>query len=458
MGSTSTKRISLYDLEKTPVTTINETFDEKKIKIKNNNNHLKSININNLKLSLEYYYINIKRYLIKNKNTLFETFEKETIVKISLIIFTIFIYLLFILKNSNSNLPNIIHSTNNNKLIPISDIQQEVIHPIDDKKNNKIEKACFITLCRNEDLYELLNTIKNFENNFNNRYHYDWIFFNDEYFTHEFTELVSNMVSGKAKFVKITSNDWNIPKWIDKDKMRKNFINLLKLDTPYSDSITYRHMCRFQAGLIYQNPILNNYDYFWRVDHDIKIHCNIQYDIFKFMRINKKKYGFILSLYEYPETITSLWSSTREFINKFPNYLNDNNLLNFISNDNGETYNLCHYWSNFEIGSLDFFRSEIFNNFFKFLDEKGGFYYERWGDAPIHSIATSLFLDKDEIHFFDGIGYTHEPFTSCPTEKAIRLQNKCVCSPQQDDTFTSDYVCNKKFFIAKDMIPPTIEY
>lgn len=26
------------------------------------------------------------------------------------------------------------------------------------------------------------------------------------------------------------------------------------------------------------------------------------------------------------------------------------------------------------------------------------FFYERWGDAPVHSIAATLFLDRSRIH------------------------------------------------------------
>lgn len=37
---------------------------------------------------------------------------------------------------------------------------------------------------------------------------------------------------------------------------------------------------------------------------------------------------------------------------------------------------LLTVWSNFEIGDLDLWRSEAYNKFVDFLDEKGGFYYE----------------------------------------------------------------------------------
>jgi hypothetical protein len=49
-------------------------------------------------------------------------------------------------------------------------------------------------------------------------------------------------------------------------------------------------------------------------------------------------------------------------------------------------------------------------DFFEHLDKAGGFYYERWGDAPVHSIGAALFAKKDQIHFFEDIGYRHEPF------------------------------------------------
>lgn len=37
----------------------------------------------------------------------------------------------------------------------------------------------------------------------------------------------------------------------------------------------------------------------------------------------------------------------------------------------------CHYWSNFEIGALEFFRSPAYRSFFEHLDRAGGFFYER---------------------------------------------------------------------------------
>lgn len=43
----------------------------------------------------------------------------------------------------------------------------------------------------------------------------------------------------------------------------------------------------------------------------------------------------------------------------------------------GESYNMCHFWSNFEIARLDWFRSKEYEEFFEVMDRSGGFWMER---------------------------------------------------------------------------------
>lgn len=71
-------------------------------------------------------------------------------------------------------------------------------------------------------------------------------------------------------------------------------------------------------------------------------------------------------------------------------------------------------------------------DFFDALDQDGGFFYERWGDAPVHSIAASLLLRKDEIKFFNDIAYYHVPFTHCPTGEKTRIDLRCHCNPKDN--------------------------
>lgn len=69
--------------------------------------------------------------------------------------------------------------------------------------------------------------------------------------------------------------------------------------------------------------------------------------------------------------------------------------------------------------------------FFEHLDKAGGFYYERWGDAPVHSIGAALLSPKEKLHFFREVGYRHEPFQHCPTDD-VHKQGKCWCDVQDN--------------------------
>jgi len=132
------------------------------------------------------------------------------------------------------------------------------------------------------------------------------------------------------------------------------------------------------------------------------------------MRTNNKKYGFVITLPEYGATIPTLWKETVNFAKANPQYLPANNSLKYLatdqtrdrkmSDDPPPEYNNCHFWSNFEIADLNFWRGEAYSKYFDHLDKSGGFFYERWGDAPVHSIGAALFLNTNEIHHFaDGM-------------------------------------------------------
>ncbi|SCW03580.1 LAFE_0G13608g1_1 [Lachancea fermentati] len=364
--------------------------------------------------------------------------------------------LLFILRGpANSGDSNIAATGTGKRIMPHADIVQKVHYPKDDGKK---ENAAFVTLARNKDLWDLVPSIRHIEDRFNRKYHYDWVFLNDEPFDEEFKRVTSALVSGTTKYGLIPEEHWSIPEWINKEKFDQAREKMRSENVIYGDAISYRHMCRYESGFFWRHKLLDDYEWYWRVEPEIQIFCDIDYDVFKFMRENGKKYGFILSLSEYQNTIPTLWDKTKTFMEKYPKHIHKNNLMDFISDDGGRNYNMCHFWSNFEVGSLDFWRSEAYRDYFEYLDKSGGFFYERWGDAPVHSIAAALFLDKDELHFFDGIGYYHPAFTSCPVEESIRVQNKCACDVEKDQTWYTYYFCTRKYFKAKNLsLPPGVE-
>ena len=314
-------------------------------------------------------------------------------------------------------------------------------------------KATFVSLARNSELYDLIQAIRRVEDRFNRKFNYDWVFLNDEDFTQEFKDLTTAIVSGKTKYGKIPKEHWSYPEWIDQKKAAETRRVMKEKNIIYGDLESYRHMCRFESGFFWRNELMEEYDWYWRVEPGIKIHCDLDYDLFKFMQDNDKVYGFTISIHEFEATIPSLWQHTKDFIKLHPEYIADNNLLDFISDDKGETYNLCHFWSNFEVGSLAFWRSKAYQDYFEYLDKTGGFFYERWGDAPIHSIAAALFLPREKIHYFEDVGYTHSVYTQCPLNAQYRYDHKCHCNPKDDFTFRG-YSCGKKYYDVMNLQKP----
>jgi alpha 1,2-mannosyltransferase len=314
------------------------------------------------------------------------------------------------------------------------------------------ENATLVTLARSSDLADLMNTIRSVEDRFNSKYHYDWVFLNNEPFTEEFIKVTSHLISGKTRYGTIDYQHWSYPDFINQNEAAAARQRMKENGIIYGDSESYRHMCRFESGFFFHHHLMQDYKYYWRVEPSTLLHCNIDYDVFKFMRENGKKYGFTISLREFQSTIASLWHVTKQFVDHFPEYINPNSLMSFISDDQGASYNLCHFWSNFEVGDMDFWRGDIYSQFFQFLDSSGGFFYERWGDAPVHSIAASLFMDKEEIHLFDDIGYTHPPFTHCPLNPSERNLT-CSCLPQQNFDW-SPYSCMTQYYSAQNMTLP----
>ena len=127
------------------------------------------------------------------------------------------------------------------------------------------------------------------------------------------------------------------------------------------------------------------------------------------MRDNNMKYGFNMNILDDARSFPSLWSRTRSFINAHPELIHPEADLDWLlDSHNSGDYNNCQFFSNFEVGSLDFFRSEANEKYFEWLDRGGGFYYERFGDAPIHTLSVAMFVPKSEIWFFRDIGYQHD--------------------------------------------------
>ena len=303
------------------------------------------------------------------------------------------------------------------------------------------ERAVILVLCRNSDLRDMLGTIDQFEFRFNGKYKYPYVFLNDEPFSEDFKEEIRERVGGVVKFGLVNPEHWAVPSHLNQTRIEESLDGLEKI--VHGSSLSYRQMCRWYSGFFQNHEYLKKYDYYWRIEPGVSFTCDIPYDPFEFLRVNGKTYGFSIALTEIPETIPSLWSNVQEFakLNR-KHFPRDPFLFDYFKSS--QKSGLCHFWSNFEIASFSLFRSKEYKSFFEHLDNAGGFFYERWGDAPIHSIAVGLFLSKDQVHWFEDIGYRHFPHAQCPQDSNLRLRRNCECDPDAAENISTGS-CMKPF-------------
>lgn len=303
-------------------------------------------------------------------------------------------------------------------------------------------RAAIVILARNSDIEGLNKTIPQFESTFNGKFQYPYVFLNDVPFNENFKTAMKRLTKAEMKFGTIPHEHWSYPAWINQTKAAEVRMDMKRRNIIYGDSLPYRHMCRYNSGFFFRHPLLKDYDFYWRVEPWVEFYCKVNYDPFLFMQQNDKKYGFVIMLPEYIETVPTLWKTVKSFMKENEHLVNKDNCLKMFD-DGTETYNLCHFWSNFEIGDLNFFRSDKYLKYFDYLDKAGGFFYERWGDAPVHSIAAAMFLKKEQIHWFEDIGYFHNPFRNCPSNPGLQLNCNSQCLPNKSVNIGNN--CHKRY-------------
>ncbi|KAJ2847575.1 hypothetical protein GGI22_005936 [Coemansia erecta] len=305
--------------------------------------------------------------------------------------------------------------------------------------------GAIVVLVRNSELDGLRKSMRMFEDRFNRRFKYPYVLLNDQNFTQEFRDGIAAITKNEVRYGILNENYWNYSPSVTPEgtelKLLENKNRYL-----YGGSLSYRFMCRFQSGLFYKHPLVSSLDWYWRLEPDVEYYCDVDYDPFVFMRDNGIKYGFTIAPREGRRTVETLWNTTRNWIRANTHLLPERSLANWVMGTDGH-YNLCHFWSNFEIVDLSLYRSEAYESYFNHLDESQGFFYERWGDAPVHSIAAALLLKKGEIHWFEDIGYKHPGNMHCPRDPAMHA--KCVCDPGKSYTYRS--ACQTRFAKVNNM-------
>ena len=105
---------------------------------------------------------------------------------------------------------------------------------------------------------------------------YPYVFLNDVPFTETFREAIQKAASGHTRFGIMPSEQWSQhPDWIDEGKAARSRQALAEKKVPYGDSVSYRRMSRYFSGYMALHPLLQEYDYYWRLEPSVQYHCDM---------------------------------------------------------------------------------------------------------------------------------------------------------------------------------------
>ncbi|KAF8992406.1 nucleotide-diphospho-sugar transferase [Cyathus striatus] len=305
--------------------------------------------------------------------------------------------------------------------------------PLSFVKSNPRPNGVILMLVAPNRLIQATKALTSVEDRFNRRLKYPYVLFTSEdeapALTDEIKAKIHYITEGRASLVcHTTKESWDVPTHLDMTRVNASLQNI-------GFRLGYRSMCRFYSGFFWRHPALAPYDWFWRLDTDIVFHCDVPYDPIQRLIESNALYGFVQVMGDADYVQPSLVSNVSHFMSQNKDLIPRDANYGFVWNDAAsverafagtartDDWNRRCMYNNFEISHRSVWESTLYTKFFEYLDKAGGFFYERWGDAPVHSFGLAMSLRKDQAFQFHDMGYQHQglPY-ECPQEL-----DRCAC-------------------------------
>jgi hypothetical protein len=177
----------------------------------------------------------------------------------------------------------------------------------------------------------------------------------------------------------------------------------------------YRHMCNFFAGPVADHPALAKYRYFWRFDTDSYLVEPVLYDVFAEMARRSWRYGHGHADCDWHVVTEGLYQvaqgvyGARELDARVPPTFADRSCLRgFSPAEQAHGWNNRIFYNNFEVVDLQWMRSDAYQSLYRAAAAAGGIFNQRWGDAPIRTLAVFGTLPPAAVHHFRDVSYYHQ--------------------------------------------------
>lgn len=77
--------------------------------------------------------------------------------------------------------------------------------------------ATLLSLVRNEEIDDLLQSMHDLERTWNHKFNYPWTFFNDKPFTEDFKKRTRAATKAEVRYELVPAEHWDVPSWINED-------------------------------------------------------------------------------------------------------------------------------------------------------------------------------------------------------------------------------------------------
>lgn len=243
-------------------------------------------------------------------------------------------------------------------------------------------KAAIYVLVNPARLSQLATMLQQLHTNFNHKYRYPIVLFHDQALSVEQQALITRHQEWSwVQFVAIDLSLAALEPELNADEIPES--------TECAPTrIGYRHMCRFHAIEASKKLSAMGFEWHWRLDDDSKLNDPIGYDVFRMMATNQMLYGYIDVVQEETKCYTSLWELSEQHLadtRTEPTF--------FYEWPQGAVF-----YNNFEISHGSVWESADVQAWMRAVRESRGIYLYRWGDAPIRTLAVSMFVDPKRVH------------------------------------------------------------
>lgn len=255
-----------------------------------------------------------------------------------------------------------------------------------------------------EDIEDIEHSLPRLWNRFNSRFDYPVVIFNDG-ISEQHRERIVRASENRIWFAYV--DDYlEVPDFLLKDSARRAALDEVKW------SLGYRGMCRFRSGTIFTQPVLRAFDYAMTLDTDGYFPAKVQSDPLAAMHEGGYIYTFSHLMPDLPGAVKHFWEYSLMYMRMKEIHPTGTEILRQFVREDDLQWNHQLYMNDIEIVQLDWFRSDPYQDYFRYLDSVGGFWLHRWGDHAVRTIAVGMWLAKDRVFEMD-IPYGHQNYCRC---------------------------------------------